>query len=62
MTQSPELHPAPPSTKKEIPRALMPFQDIHLSVQGYLINSFEVLVLNLPHGIVSESNTMEFEF
>lgn len=40
----------------------MPSEDIHMSVQDYLISSFEVFILNLPHGIVSESNTMEFEY
>lgn len=62
MTQSPELHPVPPSTKKERPRALMLSEDMHMSVQDYLINSFEVFILNLPHAIVSESSTMEFEY
>lgn len=40
----------------------MPSEDIHMSVQDYLINSFEVFIPNLPHGIVSESKTMEFEY
>lgn len=62
MTQSPELHPASPSKKKKRPRALMPSEDIHMSAQDYLINSFEVFILNLPHGIVSESNTIESEY
>lgn len=60
MTQCPELHPAPPSkvkqNEKKDQKALMP------SARDYLINSFEVFILNLPHGIVSESNTTESEY
>jgi len=39
----------------------MPSEDIRMSSQDYLINSFEVFSLNLPHGIVPESNTIESE-
>lgn len=40
----------------------MPSEDAHMSARAYLINSFEVFILNLPHGIVSESNTTESEY
>lgn len=39
----------------------MPSGDVHVSAQGYLIKALEVLSLNLPYGMVSESDSMESE-
>lgn len=35
---------------------------MHICQLKTLINSFEVFILNLPHGIVSESNTIASEY
>lgn len=39
----------------------MPSGNVHVSAWDYLIKALEVLSLNLPYGMVSESNSSESE-
>lgn len=61
--QSPEFHLTPTTGKQNQNTKVFNafWRCVYMSAEDYLINSFEIFIFNLPHGIVSEYSTSESE-